>query len=92
MPAAASVLDASAAYPAVLATLASCDTSYATGNRQYLMDKGLRWAIGSEGYTIFNTIVTPNSTSHPWSVCKWGSSNSAQQGSRPRPIVITPEG
>jgi len=33
-----------------------------TGN-----NRGQFWAIGSPGYTYFKTIVTPNSTKHPWS-------------------------
>jgi prepilin-type N-terminal cleavage/methylation domain-containing protein/prepilin-type processing-associated H-X9-DG protein len=92
IPAAASVLDASAAYPAVRNALESCNTGYATGKRQYLMDKGVNWAVGSEGYTIFNTIVTPNSTTYPWSVCKWGSSNDAQQAELTRADSYHPGG
>ncbi|MBX6315353.1 MAG: DUF1559 domain-containing protein [Isosphaeraceae bacterium] len=78
-PATGSVLNALMAYSAVLVNLSQCNASYAAGTRQYLMDHGLRWGVGSEGYTIFNTIVTPNSTSYPWSVCKWGTSGAAQQ-------------
>jgi prepilin-type processing-associated H-X9-DG protein len=45
----------------------------------WVSDRGLRWGVGSEGITIFNTIVTPNSVTYPWSVCKWGTSGAAQQ-------------
>jgi len=79
LPTTASVQDASAAYPAVLQALGLCNASYAAGTRQYLMDRGLRWGVGSEGYTIFNTVVTPNSVTYPWSNCKWGTSGASQQ-------------
>ncbi len=79
LPTTASVQDASSAYPDVLQALTLCNVSYATGTRQYLMDRGLRWGVGSEGITIFNTIVTPNSTNFPWSNCKWGISGASQQ-------------
>jgi len=92
MPAAASVLDASSAYAAVLASLDTCNTAWATGNRQYLSDKGFRWAVGSEGFTIFNTIVTPNSKTYAWSVCKWGTSNAAQQAEHTRADSYHPGG
>ena len=74
-----SVDNAASAYQAVVSTLVTCNKSYAAGTRRYLNDHGLRWGCGSEGYTIFNTIVTPNSVTYPWSVCKWGTSGAAQQ-------------
>jgi prepilin-type processing-associated H-X9-DG protein len=46
-------------------------------NDHYYASKGTTTIV--RGYTIFNTIVTPNSTTHPWSVCKWGTSGAAQQ-------------
>lgn len=57
----------------VLSVLQQCDdvwaaavsTSSGTGS-----NRGQFWAIGSPGYTYFNTIVTPNSTKHPWSACR----------------------
>ena len=33
-------------------------------------DKGFRWASGVPGWTMFNTIVPPNSTNYPWSGCR----------------------
>ncbi|WP_165073772.1 DUF1559 family PulG-like putative transporter [Paludisphaera rhizosphaerae] len=80
LPTAASVLDASGSLASVQAALNTCNTSYAAAAPTILTDKGLRWAIGTEGYTIFNTVVTPNASNYPWSVCKWGSSVAAQQG------------
>ena len=78
-PAAGSVLDASSVYQTVLQTLALCNASYIAGTRVYLKDRGARWGHGSEGITIFNTIVTPNSTTFPWSNCKWGTSVTSPQ-------------
>ena len=33
-------------------------------------DKGFRWASGVPGWTMFNTIVPPNSAQYPWSGCR----------------------
>jgi prepilin-type N-terminal cleavage/methylation domain-containing protein/prepilin-type processing-associated H-X9-DG protein len=39
-------------------------------------NRGKYWAEGNTGYTIFNTVVTPNSVSAPWSGCRFGANNS----------------
>jgi prepilin-type N-terminal cleavage/methylation domain-containing protein/prepilin-type processing-associated H-X9-DG protein len=78
-PASSSVLNASSVYPAVLSVLATCNSAYMTGNRTYLNDRGNRWGHGSEGLTIFNTVVTPNSATYPWNNCKWGTSSASPQ-------------
>jgi prepilin-type N-terminal cleavage/methylation domain-containing protein/prepilin-type processing-associated H-X9-DG protein len=36
-------------------------------------NRGRIWIEGNTGYTIFNTIVTPNSVAMPWSGCRVGS-------------------
>ena len=33
-------------------------------------NRGFRWAVGSPGYTFYNTIVPPNSTQYQWSACR----------------------
>jgi len=78
---ASSLLDAQTGYAAVAAALAMCNTAYKTGSgiTGYLTDTGNRWAHGTEGISIFNTIVTPNSTTYPWSTCKWGTNAAAAQ-------------
>jgi len=78
-PAPARTVDASSVYQAALGALATCNSSYASGTREYMSDKGFRWGAGTEGYTLFNTIVTPNSTSYPWSNCKWGTNGNSLQ-------------
>jgi prepilin-type N-terminal cleavage/methylation domain-containing protein/prepilin-type processing-associated H-X9-DG protein len=79
IPAASSVLSAASVYSTILRTLATCNTAFKTGTRTFLGDKGNRWGHGSEGITIFNTIVTPNSKTYPWGNCKWGTSSASPQ-------------
>jgi prepilin-type N-terminal cleavage/methylation domain-containing protein/prepilin-type processing-associated H-X9-DG protein len=79
IPTAVSVLSAATVYTTLLSTLATCNTAYKTGTRVWLGDKGNRWGHGSEGITIFNTVVTPNSTTYPWGNCKWGTSSASPQ-------------
>jgi len=47
---------------------APCDN---VGLKQY---NGQLWALGERGYTLFNTIVTPNSKQYPWRSCRLGAS------------------
>ena len=44
-----------------------------------MSDTGNRWGHGTEGISIFNTVVTPNSKAYPWSTCKWGTAAAAAQ-------------
>jgi len=37
-----------------------------SGLKQY---EGQLWALGERGYTLFNTVVPPNSTQYPWRSC-----------------------
>ncbi len=37
-----------------------------SGLKQY---GGQLWALGERGYTLFNTVVPPNSTEYPWRIC-----------------------
>jgi prepilin-type N-terminal cleavage/methylation domain-containing protein/prepilin-type processing-associated H-X9-DG protein len=41
------------------------------GIKQY---NGQIWALGERGYTLFNTIVPPNSKQYPWRSCRLGAS------------------
>ena len=38
---------------------------------------GQVWALGERDYTLFNTVIPPNSKLYPWSSCKLGSKGSA---------------
>jgi prepilin-type processing-associated H-X9-DG protein len=51
-------------------TIATCVGPYgcdSTGLKQY---EGQTWALGERGYTLFNTIVPPNSQLYPWHSCR----------------------
>ncbi len=50
-------------------TLAACNTAFNAGTP--ISDaRGAFWAVGSPGYTYFNTILPPNSTQYKWSSCR----------------------
>jgi prepilin-type processing-associated H-X9-DG protein len=44
--------------------------------------RGQVWALGERNYTLFNTVIPPNSRDNPWSVCKLGSKGSAPNESQ----------
>src|SRR5436305_1377283 len=70
--------DAKANPAAVTQALQSCNTFWAsgtltgdtTGLKQYT---GQVWAQGERGWTLFNTVVPPNSKNYPWHSCRFGS-------------------
>ena len=53
---------------------------------------GRCWAIGERSYTLFNTVIPPNSKDYPWSVCKLGSQGLGAQrvAVRSTPRATTP--
>jgi prepilin-type N-terminal cleavage/methylation domain-containing protein/prepilin-type processing-associated H-X9-DG protein len=71
----AEVPDASAVnYQNVLVpAITACSNAYqAAGNNNNAnveSSTGNRWAWGGSAYTLFNTVVTPNSKSAPWNTC-----------------------
>ena len=79
--ASAEVTDArSAPAGAILQELASCNAFWASpslygcggncdsmGLKQYT---GQTWALGERGWTLFNTVVPPNSTQYAWHSCR----------------------
>ena len=38
--------------------------------------------MGERSYTLFNTVIPPNSKHYPWSVCKLGTKGSAPNESQ----------
>jgi prepilin-type processing-associated H-X9-DG protein len=48
--------------------LQGCDTAWA-GGQNIVNTRGYLWAFGSAGFTLFNTVVTPNSNLHKWNTC-----------------------
>jgi prepilin-type N-terminal cleavage/methylation domain-containing protein/prepilin-type processing-associated H-X9-DG protein len=49
-----------------------------SGLKQY---EGQVWALGERGYTLFNTVVPPNSPSYPWRSCGQTCAGCAPEGS-----------
>jgi prepilin-type N-terminal cleavage/methylation domain-containing protein/prepilin-type processing-associated H-X9-DG protein len=45
-----------------------CDSAWKSGTN-IVNTRGYLWAFGSTGFTLFNTIVTPNSKQHAWNAC-----------------------
>jgi prepilin-type N-terminal cleavage/methylation domain-containing protein/prepilin-type processing-associated H-X9-DG protein len=67
----AAVLQALQTCNAFWATLSSCNGSCdSAGMKQYT---GQYWALGERGFTLFNTVVPPNSKQYPWRTCRMSS-------------------
>jgi prepilin-type N-terminal cleavage/methylation domain-containing protein/prepilin-type processing-associated H-X9-DG protein len=69
LPATAEILDASSNLPAVQAGLQACNTAWNSKSGTLNTGRGNYWFHGTQSQTMFNTIVTPNSTTNPWSFC-----------------------
>jgi prepilin-type processing-associated H-X9-DG protein len=69
IPLTAIVQDASTAPAAVTAGLQACNTAWQSGTAAYNNQRGWYWCHGSQGQSLFNTVVTPNSTQYPWTSC-----------------------
>ena len=52
----------------VMADLQGCNAAWITAQDIY-NTRGYLWAMGSNGLTMFNTIVPPNSKQYPWNEC-----------------------
>jgi prepilin-type N-terminal cleavage/methylation domain-containing protein/prepilin-type processing-associated H-X9-DG protein len=74
--ASAMVLDANSAFAAVQTALTTCNTMWQQ-NKNVCSDRGRYWGNGIEGYTLFNTIVTPNSRQNGWNFCRLDCCNTA---------------
>jgi len=58
---------------AVNGVLATCNQLWVTGQNTTTNtgnNRGQFWAIGSPGYTFYNTIITPNSNTYAWTSCR----------------------
>jgi len=70
IPATAEINDASANWPAVQAGLQLCNAAYNSRSTANLSNvSGNFWMRGAGADTLFNTVVTPNSQTYPWSFC-----------------------
>ncbi len=54
----------------VMAILENCNIMFQSTSTNIGDDHGYRWAIGITGYTLFNTIQTPNDARFPFSACR----------------------
>ncbi len=71
---AAAVMDGYTAQAAVLAALQTCATQYNTKQNPGNVTgrRGWRWSEGIPGFTMFNTIQTPNDTTYNVNNCRGG--------------------
>jgi prepilin-type N-terminal cleavage/methylation domain-containing protein/prepilin-type processing-associated H-X9-DG protein len=69
-----SYLDANQNIGQVMTDLQTCTSGWvsSSGGAQFTTNRGFRWATGSPGISMFNTIVPPNSTQYQWSGCRFG--------------------
>ena len=61
------IYDVSGRLPALKADMALCDTAFQTSRNN---DRGRRWGLGAMGFSMFNTVITPNGAK--WSACRYG--------------------
>jgi prepilin-type N-terminal cleavage/methylation domain-containing protein/prepilin-type processing-associated H-X9-DG protein len=54
----------------VMTLLGKCSIAFATSNDKIGDDRGYRWSAGITGYSLFNTIQTPNDPQYPFGVCE----------------------
>jgi prepilin-type N-terminal cleavage/methylation domain-containing protein/prepilin-type processing-associated H-X9-DG protein len=54
----------------VMTILQNCNTMFWSTNTNIGDDHGYRWAMGITGYSMFNTIQTPNDALYPFSACR----------------------
>ncbi|AGA24992.1 DUF1559 domain-containing protein [Singulisphaera acidiphila] len=65
------MISASTNPAAIQAALTACNSAWQSGTDATIgTDRGRYWANGIEGYTMFNTIVTPNSKQNGWNHCR----------------------
>ncbi|MGA8350777.1 MAG: DUF1559 domain-containing protein, partial [Isosphaeraceae bacterium] len=54
----------------IVPALNACTVAYQAGGGNFRGDTGLRWGYGSTAYTLFQTVVPPNSKQYPWNTCE----------------------
>jgi len=68
----------------VVTDLNACNTSWfalTVGNNNLINNEGQNWSVGAMAYTMFNTIVPPNSTQYKWGSCRNGCGGCSPDGS-----------
>jgi len=66
------LIDATSNPAGVLAALQTCANDFKTSAEVYDY-KGWRWSMGTSGFSMFNTIQTPNDKTYPFGGCRFGS-------------------
>ncbi len=69
IPATALQLSAYTNQAAIQSALSLCDAGYRAKTAALDVQRGKFWSKGSQGMTMFNTIVPPNSPQHTWNSC-----------------------
>jgi prepilin-type N-terminal cleavage/methylation domain-containing protein/prepilin-type processing-associated H-X9-DG protein len=69
LPATSQIMDASANWTAVQAGLQACLVSWNAQSGKLNTGRGNFWFHGTQAQTLFNTVMTPNSTIYPFSFC-----------------------
>jgi prepilin-type processing-associated H-X9-DG protein len=64
------MFDARQNMTAINAGLATCNSMYQAGGANLNNRRGIFWEVGTNGITLFNTIVPPNSTQYRWGACR----------------------
>jgi prepilin-type N-terminal cleavage/methylation domain-containing protein/prepilin-type processing-associated H-X9-DG protein len=68
----------------VTTDLTTCNNAWfalTSGSNNLINNTGQNWAVGATSYTMFNTIVPPNSTQYKWGSCRNGCSGCSPDGS-----------
>jgi prepilin-type N-terminal cleavage/methylation domain-containing protein/prepilin-type processing-associated H-X9-DG protein len=70
-------LDAFSNVAQVTSDLSGCTTTFLSTPANIQNTHGYVWSFGSTGFTLFNTIVPPNSKQYPWGNCMFYGSGGA---------------
>ncbi|WP_406697171.1 DUF1559 domain-containing protein [Singulisphaera sp. Ch08] len=67
-------VDANIAPAAIQQGLTACTAAYlaGVGSTNFKNSRGNRWLIGNSGFSLINTVVTPNSNQYKWGACRFG--------------------
>ena len=57
-------------FAALTPALQACTQAFQMGGGNVVNNNGQRWLLGNTGFSMFNTIVPPNSKQYPWSLCR----------------------
>jgi prepilin-type N-terminal cleavage/methylation domain-containing protein/prepilin-type processing-associated H-X9-DG protein len=70
-------VDAFSTVAQVMTDLQGCTTTFQTNTSNIQNTRGYLWSFGSTGFSLFTTIVPPNSKQYPWANCMFYGSGGA---------------